>query len=157
MSKTFNQSCVSDDSVSKYLIRSVYKNNATEIAQFAALFDVSESGESWTSEGMYKFMTQYDNYYFLAAFDDNQPIAGLVVYQALSTHWKIYILSVHKNYRRLGIATELLKTFEQLAVQQNITILKISTVPVNYVGIACYKKFGFIEENVVFKMEKNLS
>lgn len=140
----------------KFHIRSLNANNANEIKLFAELFDAHEMGASWTPKQMEQLINK-KNYKFLAAFDNNGQLCGGLIYKLLPTFWKIDAIAVRKDYRRRGIATELIQSVEKFAQEQGISELTIYVLPTNLAALTCYKKANFIAEEITIQIIKNLN
>ncbi len=139
----------------KNLIRFVDSTNEQEVGLFTQLFDADEVGNSRTTEEMQEFM-QYKRYAFLVLINENEEFVAGLIYQTLAHSLSVYVLSVHKKYRRCGFATEMLQFLQMLAQQQGFSAITLSVLPTNSAARKCYKNFGFIEENVKLKMQKEL-
>ena len=58
---------------------------------------------------------------------------------------EIHRLHVHKQYRSLGVGTQLIKSFERLAVLQNQTLIGLGVHMTNHRALTLYRRLGYVE------------
>ena len=88
---------------------------------------------------------ELDNYLsaFLVALDDNGKVAGYAGLQAVLDEGYITNVAVFPEYRRRGVAAQLLSVFENFARGSHLAFLTLEVRPSNTAAIALYESFGF--------------
>ena len=88
----------------------------------------------------------------LAAFEDDIIIGLCVIVKSPRMKMK-HVASLHSmyvkpNYRKQNIATKLIKLAIKSLNNDQIEILNLSVVTINYIAINLYKSLGFIEYGI---------
>ena len=90
---------------------------------------------------------ELDNYLsaFLVALDDNDKVAGYAGLQAVLDEGYITNVAVRPEYRRQGIASELLEVFRRFGEGNHMAFLTLEVRASNTAARALYQKHGYAE------------
>ena len=82
------------------------------------------------------------------AYDANTPVAFATCFAAYSTFrakplWNIHDIAVIPSHRRQGIATQLLKTISDYALEEGCCKVTLEVREDNPHADKCYRQFGF--------------
>ena len=108
-----------------------------------------------------KYKEQFSNFYMFQTLFISEPIesmfqvyyqfnpkinkaVSIVVWTINNNIARIYTVETIHEYRKIGLATELLKEVEKDCTEQEVTSIQLSSLPSS---INLYKKLGFIESN----------
>ena len=80
---------------------------------------------------------------FLAALDENGCVVGYAGLLVVADEGYITNVAVHPDYRRRGIAGQLLDVFENFAVGNRLAFLTLEVRESNYGAIALYGSRGY--------------
>ena len=80
---------------------------------------------------------------FLAALDENGRVVGYAGLLVVADEGYITNVAVHPDYRRRGIAGQLLDVFENFAVGNRLAFLTLEVRESNYGAIALYGSRGY--------------
>ncbi len=83
----------------------------------------------------------------------NNKIIGLITYMIENNECEIVSLKSFEENK--GIATKLIETVKQLAIENNCTRLKLITNNYNIRGIEFYQKKGFVFSNIYINAIEN--
>lgn len=82
---------------------------------------------------------------FVICEKKTNKVCGIVFHQKHNkTTGCINVLAIHKDYRHLGLATQLLQHVEQLYKKQKVTLLQLTVFSHNQNAQALYYKYGFV-------------
>lgn len=94
----------------------------------------------------------------LVALEDSIVAGGLAAYELKKfeqgrSEFYIYDLAVDKNYRRQGIATELINALGKIAKERGIWVTFVQADPADEAAVALYEKLGVREDVLHFDIE----
>ena len=118
-------------------IRIMTENDVDEVAELdKKCFAIPWSRRSFADETKNSLAT-----YFVAV--DNGKIAGYCGYWSIADEGDITNIAVLPQYRRMGVASELLNALIKSTIEKNIIKLNLEVRKSNAPAKALYEKFGF--------------
>lgn len=120
---------------------------AEDAARAAALEQICFS-QPWTAGAFLDSMAAGYSFYFLAEEDSEteQRVIGLCGCREVAGEGEISNVSVHPEYRRQGIGTELLQAVLAAGERRGITDFTLEVRCSNQAAIGLYETFGFVTE-----------
>jgi [ribosomal protein S18]-alanine N-acetyltransferase len=76
--------------------------------------------------------------------DKNNIIAGYIIFWIVADEAHLHNLAVKKEYRRLGLAFQLLEIMQEISRQVGLKALTLEVRESNAVAIKLYQKCGFV-------------
>lgn len=92
---------------------------------------------------------------FLVVVEKDTIIAFLIGVKTTPTIARLLMLSVHKQYRRQGIGTALLKEFVDTMKHLRVTSVELEVRTTNQTALAFYQKQGFHREHTIPRFYQN--
>jgi len=80
---------------------------------------------------------------FFVAYNKDNGIVGFICGKEIGDIGCIYNLAVHPSFRRMGIATALLRKFIEKAEHDGVKEIWLEVKRSNFPAISLYKKFNF--------------
>lgn len=90
----------------------------------------------------------YCDKYFIY-FEKDSPL-GIIILKSKNKKMFIDLFGVHKDFRRKGIGTDLLRTAESWARDNKYSSLYVPTQKSNKIAVSVYEKFGFRFSKEIF-------
>lgn len=116
----------------------LYEKNAEELV---TLEEICFS-QPW-SYNMFLGDLKSEHTYYLGAFSKDDKLVGYIGMYDVGDTAEITNVAVHPNYRRIGVATQLLNEVEELCVQLEIDYINLEVRENNCKAISLYDKLGF--------------
>jgi len=87
----------------------------------------------------------FKNGNFLIALDQEKVIGTIGLVDIDNSNGALRKMFVHKDYRGMGVAQQLLEQLLLWAAQRNYTTIYLGTMPILYAAHRFYEKSGFVE------------
>ncbi len=112
------------------------------------------------SKGYLKKLLASDNFFCIAAINENKVIGALTAYELVKYEQErseiyIYDLAVHECFRRQGIATKLIENLKTIARKRNAWVVFVQAEYGDDPAIALYNKLGTKESVLHFDISIN--
>ncbi|KAF3361787.1 hypothetical protein PHSC3_001677 [Chlamydiales bacterium STE3] len=124
-----------------------------ETAMSAKLSKIFHLRPKDLSDELRVFMTEVYYYFVTIKEENSETVQGFITFMAGGAlpeyEYKITILAVDKNVRRRGLASFLIKSLDKIGVEYKK--ISVSTRPTNAGAIKAYEKWGFVEDQEIFK------
>lgn len=120
------------------MMRSATVNDAVALAQLDAQCNPS----AWTI-AQFTLACQSDNVYLLETNDGE--LQGLIVWQTILDEMELHLIATAPEYRRQGLASQLLTLMMQMAQSQAISRILLEVRASNVGAHALYAQHGFSE------------
>lgn len=116
------------------MIRKISENDYSILATYYEEFNVNNVDIFETSP----FINIY-------VYEKDGKVIGFINYSIMYDRAELNYIYVEKNFRKYGIATELMNYFIQDTIKNNCKNITLEVSENNNPGIELYKKFGFVD------------
>lgn len=89
-----------------------------------------------------------DNSYFLVAVDDNENVLGYIGFYHVCGEGYITNIAVFKQYRRNGIAKNLIESIINFGYENNLEFISLEVRKSNLSAISLYESFNFLSVGI---------
>ncbi len=138
-----------------------YLKQASELFDQYRVFYKMPSDRSASQQFILQRLINKDSIIYLA-FKDNNAVGFLQIYPSFSSvamrpTWLLNDLYINLEYRRKGLATEMLNYIEKLAKQHQIFSIKLATELNNQSAISLYENCGYKKNELFFHYSKMIN
>jgi ribosomal-protein-alanine N-acetyltransferase len=109
----------------------------------------SSLDESFAPEMLSYFHLQWPKGQLVVCDFSGRPIGFISVSKIDSTHARIMMFAVDREYRSFGAGTKLLIQLKQLAMMNGIKRISLEVRPTNIRAISFYQRHGFVATEVL--------
>ncbi|MBR6268723.1 MAG: ribosomal protein S18-alanine N-acetyltransferase [Selenomonadaceae bacterium] len=117
-----------------------FREMVPEDASDVALVEEACFSMPWSRESFWQEASNENTYYLLALWDDK--IVGYAGAWIVAGEAQITNVAVHPDYRKRGIATEMMSRMIQHVKSIGVTAMTLEVRPSNTAALTLYEKFG---------------